>query len=123
MSEDIELATVADLLSALPKKLKIGTQVWQVTIIEFPPDVRKWGEIDADKQIITVHKFMPVRERLVETVLHEIIHGIWNARNLPEEICEEQAIEHLAPGLLGVFQDNPRFVSWLRRALKPRKIR
>ena len=116
--DDVPLNTVADLLSALPKRLRLGSQTYRIKIVSFPTEKRVWGEFDSDEHLIKLSPAMPTRERLVETVLHELLHGVWATRNIADETKEESAVSDLAPGLLCLFRDNPRFLSWLRRAIR-----
>ena len=49
-----------------------------------------------------------------DTVLHEALHAVLHQQgrfNSYEE--EEPYVRAIATGLMGVFQDNPEFASWL----------
>jgi hypothetical protein len=52
-----------------------------------------------------------------ETLLHEILHGIWGAYSLADEgpVDEEQIVTVLTKGLLQVARDNPEVLGWIAR--------
>ena len=43
-----------------------------------------------------------------DTLLHEILHGVWNEYNLQEGDDEERTVSTMATGLTQVFLDNPK---------------
>jgi hypothetical protein len=51
------------------------------------------------------------------TVLHEIIHAIWEANKLPETVTEEEACCHLEGPLLDFLVNNNGLVQALRKAV------
>jgi hypothetical protein len=106
------------LLRSLPKALRIGAQTYAVKLVDFPPEKRVWGEFDSDLHIISLSRTMPTPGRAIETVLHEVLHAMWASRQLPGEVREEAAVEQLAPAIMCLFNDNPRFRAWLWGATK-----
>jgi hypothetical protein len=47
-------------------------------------------------------------DRLVEVILHECLHGIWDLSGLPDEgESDETVITMFAPNLIRFFRDNP----------------
>ena len=76
-----------------------------------PLDDGNLGELDHDKQAITIRVGQPL-EQEQDTVLHEIFHGIDHELFLK---MSEKQVRGMATGLLAVLKDNPRLVSYLRR--------
>lgn len=53
---------------------------------------------------------------LREVLLHEVLHGIWAQTGLSkrhDEAAEEEIVWTLAPRLLSVLRDNPKFFRWV----------
>jgi hypothetical protein len=70
------------------------------------------GWHDPERQIIFLAPgMMPAGQR--ETLLHEIIHALNKLLQLTEKPTDEEICMRLAPGLLTVFVDNPKFAKWL----------
>ena len=68
------------------------------------------GRSDTDKQLIAVQEGLPLATEQ-DTVLHEVLHTVEAFMGLD---VEEEVIEKLATGLLGVLKDNPKLVTYLR---------
>lgn len=100
-------------LSGLPDVLNIGALIYELLIV--PKGTLKdcWGEIDNDNQNITLEKGHR-RDRTINTVIHETLHGCWHTSDLPDRCSEERAVTALANSLQQVIRDNPKFRKWLR---------
>jgi hypothetical protein len=60
---------------------------------------------------------------LAETVIHEILHALWGAADLPDEgpVDEERIVTALAKGILQVARDNPAVLAFIaQQASLPR---
>ena len=55
------------------------------------------------------------KDELVNTILHEVIHGIVYMYDIPFKNMkdEESVVRKLANGLHTVFKDNPNFLEWI----------
>lgn len=53
-----------------------------------------------------------------ELLIHEILHGIWDAQGLPAKVKEEDAVRQLAIGLVQVFRDNTELAKWIAKAAR-----
>lgn len=56
----------------------------------------------------------------LDTVLHEIGHGIYRTFGLNEASNEEAVVTAMATGWAMVLRDNPAFVNWLYRMIQPK---
>jgi hypothetical protein len=53
----------------------------------------------------------------LDTVLHEIGHGIYRTFGLERKSSEEAVVSAMATGWVMVFRDNPELLSWLYRMI------
>jgi hypothetical protein len=65
-----------------------------------------FGLCDKNKQVIYMDTTATDSVQL-DTLLHEILHGIWWTGALEDEDKEERIVSVLATGLVQVFKDNP----------------
>ncbi len=56
----------------------------------------------------------------LDTVLHEIGHGIYNTFGLGKKSTEESVVVALAAGWAMVYRDNPMLLAWIYRMLPPK---
>jgi len=100
--------------TAVPKKIKIGHYIFDVC--NMTKDLRKHGEVfgvcDQTKQKIHID-VTATPAVLRDTLLHEIMHGVYWMFNLEDENKEEKIVSSLATGLLAVFRDNPEVAKFL----------
>jgi hypothetical protein len=106
------------LMRQLPTSMRFGAHEYALEKGTIPEHERSWGKINTDLHMITIDIDVPNGKRLAETVLHEILHGIWSDRYLPSNAPEEQIIEQLSAGIIAMFIDNPWMLTWLSRALR-----
>lgn len=55
---------------------------------------------------------------ILDTVTHEINHGIWSVYHLEEDDSEERIVSTLATGFIAVLRDNPEFMAYIQEVLK-----
>jgi len=99
----------------LPDSVKVGPFLFDI----MPRDEQwhritdDWGSMvidDLEINIVTTER-PPVF--IVDTLVHEIFHAIWDVFHLEEDDTEERIVATLATGWLGVLRDNPELVSCL----------
>lgn len=81
------------------------------------------GLFCSDKQEIILSKAMektPTKE--AETLIHEILHGIFYSSNVLYSVenkgdLEEHLVDTLANALALVFKDNPELLDYLKKTL------
>lgn len=98
--------------------------------IEELPDVIRIGPYDVKVEKVKelgddYAQFLAVEEKLiivydfgskfaaVDTVIHELLHGIWKFQHLPKRCDEERGVSVLATGLTTIFRDNPQLLKWV----------
>lgn len=96
-----------------PDKIKIGDLRYKIQFcndIYSANDHRKlYGEIDYKTQVIKIDK-TSTQERIKNTLLHEVIHGLNDGYVLD---IEEKTIDLLATSLINLIIDNKKFFEYL----------
>ena len=72
--------------------------------IKFEKDMVLWGECLIDQRVIRLHLNTKKNQQL-DTILHEMMHAIWNITDLKDSDQEETTITRLATGLSTFFCD------------------
>jgi hypothetical protein len=118
---------VEAVLTTLPRRVKVGAYDWRIKVEA--GDSEDYGEADFDKATISV---WPANhqspERLVGTVIHELLHVIYDEKELSgavndgrEQDTEEEVVVGFETGLVSLFRDNPKLLNWIKRGLKKPK--
>lgn len=95
----------------IPKKVRIGGIDYPIKFVPAPTSsdgALCYGTFDQEHSIIELNaeKGLP-HDRMCQTLLHEILHGVMYHYNLtPED--EEVIVTTLSRGLFQVIQDNPK---------------
>ena len=101
-----------------PGTIKIGEATYKV-ILKSENDAwhdyaEEWGHIDyGTREILLSTK--PVEAKRLDSLIHEVIHGIVKHMDLGREWGDENEnyVTRLSNGLSMVFKDNPEFVRLL----------
>ena len=108
--------TPQDALASMPKKIKVGPHTYIVRIVEnLQGDM---AEIDTDAQSIEIVSSAASAPQVVGRLVHELLHAIWQDRDLGKRADEERVVLQYESGLIQLFQDNPKLLTWIRRGLK-----
>lgn len=76
----------------------------------FCGNIRAYGHIDFDNKKISIDKTLRDHQGHLQTLLHEIIHGIIDDRDIDFiQMDEEKIVDQLAKGLFQVLRDNKIF--------------
>lgn len=111
------------LLTSLPRRVKVGAYDYRIELAPKLPDEdggRTWGFCDPNNYILhffDLHE-APSPEWLIGTVLHEILHAVWDERGIGKRPDEEKAVSKLEVGLLNFMRDNPKMMNWMKKGLK-----
>lgn len=81
----------------IPKKVKVGANIYTVSIVEKEKDIKQCGETSFPFQQIKITNGK--QGFIEETFLHEVLHCINNEMN-------EEHVEFLAQALHRFIQDN-----------------
>jgi hypothetical protein len=103
----------ADLLAALPRRVKVGHYLYTVQVKELTSDA--WGYCDVGSHIIEIDQSQTA-DRLLEVVLHEITHAISDVFGVRDKTTEEAAVTAFGKGWAAVLLDNPSVLPWLAQA-------
>lgn len=101
----------------LPASIRVGPYQISITVVSKLNRDNDYGEFHFDGQRITVRKSYKSTALAVTTVLHELIHAMWAAYELPNRPNEEQVAGSLSTCLTQVLLDNPDFLCWLKNKL------
>lgn len=96
------------------KQLKIGRRVFRVVHQHLPKD---HGTIIFNTNILRLDDPAPPFRR-ADTIIHEVLHGLWQYHGLPQRPTEERAVTALAQGLATVFRDNPGLATYIESLVR-----
>lgn len=102
---------------ALPKSVRIGYETYRIE--EMPLDVKNEGDFGCGDQLIRVKTKDRSARFVANTLLHEIMHGVFyhaGLHNMLSRSKEEMIVNSFANGIIQVFRDNPSFVRLLVKA-------
>jgi hypothetical protein len=108
------------LIDALPETVRIGSHDY--ALVRMPAletsSKNRWGECSHIEATIRISEAFPTPTKLIETFLHEMLHGLWFTHSVYDEDREEQTCDKVAKGLTCLFRDNPWLAGWIAGALK-----
>ena len=112
--------TAAEALDSIPSPIKIGVNRYAVEVVDIidPNDNDCCAIIEPETQIIKLVRSHTTAMRVVGSLLHEVLHGIWDDRGLPNKPDEERVILQLESGLVQLFHDNPKLLTWIKRGIR-----
>lgn len=106
-----------------PKKIKIGIHEYKIIVDKAAIDAcsvaggaeARLGECNNEMLTITMEPNQ-APSMLRETLLHEALHAAFHLVGASEDIdekTEEKLVLRLAPVLMGVIKENPKFIHYL----------
>lgn len=103
----------------MPNEIKIDGCIYEVNhkdqVIHEGQTI--YGRISGKEGVIEVSKDICDYQQKI-TLMHEIIHGIFNHRNVDKHIPEQQyedVTDELAKGLVQVLNDNPELIDYINK--------
>jgi hypothetical protein len=93
----------------MPQAIKVGCHMYAVTRKALADS----GECDFDGLRINVKPRLG-RGKAKEILLHEILHACTYPAQTSKRLTDEEFVDATAPVLLGVIQDNPELLEYLR---------
>jgi len=108
------------LVKALPATVRIGPhdyaiRTWDPLQAE---SHKRFAEIDHLCLVISLSELHASPTQFLDSLLHEMLHGVWRHGDLDKESPEERAVGVLSTGLVGLFRDNPWLTGWIASAVK-----
>lgn len=108
-------------MKTIPSKIKIGYQTYKLEGVDrgMAEQLGICGQIDYNKEHILFNQELKPLE-LFNTILHECLHGIfqYHGTNFKNSKHEEDIVNTVANGLTTLLVDNPKFIAYLKHALK-----
>lgn len=109
--------TTRSYIESLPDIIRIGPYDIKVEKVE-----RVDGKDDdyanflaVEEKLIIIYEFGS-KLAAADTVIHELLHGIWKFQHLPKKSEEERTVSVIATGLITIFRDNPKLLKWIENA-------
>ena len=103
----------------VPDLIKIGYAVY--TVEPFKEGVgeakRRLGECNHHTKIIHMRFDVPNYE-ILNTLIHEIYHAIFQVYVIDSEDAEERIVTTLTNGWIQVYRDNPELIKFITKMLK-----
>ena len=96
-------------------RIKIGARRYSLRAMPKEDRSEIHGKISLDRGLIMLDPAIPA-DNQAETLMHEILHGVWYAYNLEDGLKEEAVVTALGTGLMAVFVDNPDLMKVLMDA-------
>lgn len=111
--------TPPELLEKLPSNIRIGPFDFEIALRKRGRGFPYHGLFEGrDKFRITLDSTMHSGELIVDTLLHEIMHGLYFAAAMGGGETEERVVNALATGLTQVFRENRWLLPWVRAGLR-----
>ena len=116
---------VEAVLRTLPRKIKVGAYDWRITFQDGANE--KCGEADFEFHRVTLWPDNLIDpQHAVGIVIHEILHIIFDDRSLVDALSsgddqddqEESIVVGFETGLVSLYRDNPKLLTWIKRGLK-----
>src|SRR6201989_1206782 len=104
-----EADRLAAWVNVAPKKLQIGAYEHELAIVDgwIKNDKGEncWGYFQPAQRKITIAVPDVASQPLeiASTILHEILHAIWNERDVGTKVKEEDAIRNVEAGLMSFY--------------------
>lgn len=99
------------------KKLKVSYREYSIEQKdEVLEEAQAAARVDKYKHKIEYSANYPDTE-VVDSLLHEVLHVLWDLHIKEDEAEEEKAVTMLAHGLTALIKDNPKFIKELMELL------
>lgn len=113
---------IEECLRGIPQILKIGAYDWTVVIDDGESENAGQARFATDDLVIWP-KNLTSTGHAVGTVLHECLHIVFENHGLgkmkrDKEEREEAIIMGFESGLVSLFRDNPKFMTWMKKWLR-----
>ncbi len=101
----------------LPPTIRIGPYDVTIRVVEQVSGGEDFGEYSFNKMTISLRQEQPSRVFAVDTLLHEVVHGIRSIYDIKPKDDDERQTCRMGTGLTQVFKDNPVLLAWLTKSL------
>jgi len=117
-----EAEATAACLKSLPSKIKIGPYDWTI-VLQDTEEALLGQTWPGTCNIALWPKNLTSAAQVVGIVLHECSHVIFENQGLShlkrdKEEREEQIVCAYEAGMIGLFRDNPKLLTWMKKWLR-----
>lgn len=108
--------------SSFPKRIKVGPHRYVIHEVdkEWTEDQDAHGKTNTNTHEIWVNTTY-TESHILDTLVHELLHAIWNQYGLGEKEEEETVVHRLATGWVQAMSDNEHLVKYINRTLRKMK--
>ena len=101
-----------------PKTIKVGYATYT---LEGATAHDSWangvyGDTNHAKLLVRYNRELP-SQQAGETVLHEVMHCVYDCWKVGKDDDEEAVVSKFAAGLATVMRDNPKLLEWIQESL------
>lgn len=106
----------------IPKRIKIGPHRYTIHEVgkEWSEDQDAHGKTNTNTHEIWINTTYTT-SHILDTLIHELLHAIWNQYGLGEKEEEETVVHRLSTGWTQVMSDNQHLVKYINQSLKRMK--
>lgn len=100
------------------KSVRIGYRTYQVQLVKRVDKDDSYGSCSTHSGIIKIREKQNSEEK-ANTIIHEVLHGIWHDKVIGlSDSTEEKIVTALSNGLISLMRDNPKFMAEIQRMVK-----
>jgi hypothetical protein len=120
--ETVVVSKVDVCLRGMPRTLKIGAYDWSIVLEDTEEEL--CGQADFENHRIRLWpKSLKSPSHVVGIAFHECLHVIYDNHDLvklkrDKEEREEMIVMGFEAGMISLFRDNPKFVTWMKKWLR-----
>ena len=111
-------------LPKMPKSVTLGHRdfgIKKVDALIDDNDNSLAGQYNGKEEMIYINNNLPSAQVDADTLLHELLHGVWYIQNLDDKKEEEELVTCIAFGLSSIFKHSPDILKYFSVAYKHKK--
>ena len=99
------------------KSIRVGPFDIALTQLEGKSRDNNMGEFCDTQLTISMREHYNNPQQEAETLLHELLHAIYEVMGVRSKDGEERIISQMSLGMASVIRDNPTLIDWLKEKL------
>ncbi len=105
-----------------PNTVRILSRDYKIEWVDSLDIPERYGYCYAPSQTIKVASDEDIAtDIVVDTVIHEALHGITSILGIEDGATEEETVSAIATGLTTILKDSPQLIEWCIEQLADRK--
>jgi hypothetical protein len=100
------------------KQIRIGPFVYSVTRLAKDEAIKTYGLHNGEILEVQFREKYASPAQEAQTVIHEVLHAIFETMGVADKDNEERTVSQLAIGWAMFIRDNPRLAKWIISSLK-----